>query len=133
MTPEPSKSAGDLLSEVLDNITGLFRSEVELARAEMMQSVTGASSALVAMAVSLGLVLTGLNAAAVGCVALIVAADHPVMPASFAVAAGFILLALIIFFAAKAKLSSVKLIPVRAKTNVQQDVAAVKEAYRDTH
>jgi uncharacterized membrane protein YqjE len=131
MTPAGSKTAGEMVSDILGNVSELLRSEVDLARAEIAQGVRGAATALVGMAVSLALAMTGLNLFGVGLVALIVAPEHPIFRAAMLVAAGFFVLALVIFLAAKSRLRTVQFLPVRTAVNVQRDAAAVKEAYRD--
>jgi len=131
MTPTGAKSAGEVVSDILGNISNLVRSEVDLARAEVAAGVKGAAAALVGMVVALALVMTGLNLLGAALVALILAPGQPVFWAILGVAGGFLVLALCLFLAAKARLKTVHFLPVRAAVNVQRDAATIKEAYRD--
>lgn len=132
MTPtDTPKSAGELMSDILGNVSNLVRNEADLARAEVGESISKARASLVAMAVALVLAIPGLNMLAVALVAVAVAAGLPPPWAAAAVGAGLILVALIIFSMARSSLNQIGFLPTRAARSLQRDVAAVKDSFND--
>jgi uncharacterized membrane protein YqjE len=128
---DPPKSAGEMMTDVVGHVSSLVRKEADLARAEIAESVTKAGASIAAMAVALVLAIVGLNVVATGLVTFVVLAGLPLHWATLVVGAGLLLIALAIFFSAKAALQQVNFVPTRAARNVQRDAAAIKDSFND--
>ncbi|WP_299673309.1 phage holin family protein [uncultured Roseobacter sp.] len=126
-----NKSAGHLLSDVMSNVGGLVRNEVDLARAEISENVTKAGVALGLIAGAAIIALVALNVLAAALVAALTDIGLEAGWSSLIVgtALGIIAFALISKGVNDLKLSS--LAPTRTVKNVQRDAAAVKDAYDD--
>ena len=125
------KSAGNLLTDAMANVSGLVRSEVDLARAEISENVTKAG---IAMGLIAGATIVALVALNVLSAALVAALTETGLDAGWSAlivgaALGIIAFVLINKGVNDLKLSS--LAPTRTVKNVQRDAAAVKEAYDD--
>lgn len=128
---DPPKSAGEMMTDVVGHVSSLVRKEADLARAEIAESVTKAGASIAAMAVALVLAIVGLNVVATALVTFVVLAGLPLHWATLVVGAGLLLIALAIFFSAKAALQQVNFVPTRAARNVQRDAAAIKDSFND--
>ncbi|MEJ6395977.1 phage holin family protein [Gymnodinialimonas sp. 2305UL16-5] len=132
MTDEmKNKSAGDLLSDALGNVSALVRSEVDLARAEISENVSKAGVAFGLIAGGAIVVLVALNVLAV---ALTAALTELGLDASWSALIVGIALAVIAYALIAKGLNDLKLFslaPTRTAKNVQRDATAVKEAYDD--
>lgn len=131
MASDTPKSAGEMMADILGNVSNLVRNETDLARAEIAASLKQAGASVATMALALVLAVTGLNVLAASIVALVVWAGVPPHWASAVVGAGFLLLALILFSSARAALNKIGFVPTRAARNVSRDVAAIKESFND--
>ncbi len=127
MAPDGPKSAGEMMSDILGNVSNLVRNETDLARAEIGASLKKAGASLGTMALAGVLAITGLNVLAGSLVMLVVWAGLPLHWATAVVGAGFLVLALILFFSAKSALTQIGFVPTRTARNVQRDVAAIKD------
>lgn len=129
--PNTNKSAANLLSDVLTNVSGLIRNEVDLARAEINENL---HRAVVALGLIAGAVVFALIALNVLTGALVVALTKAgITPGWAALIVGVVFGGIAFAMMAKGihdlKLSS--LAPTRTARNVQRDAAAVKDAYND--
>lgn len=126
-----SKSAGNLLTDAMSNVSGLVRSEVDLARAEISENITKAGVAIGLIAGAAIIALVALNVLAAALVAALTETGLDAGWSALIVGAvlGVIAFALINKGTNDLKLSS--LAPTRTVKNVQRDAAAVKEAYDD--
>ncbi len=129
--PNSTTSAAELLSQVLANVSGLVRSEVDLARAEINENLHRAFVALGLIAGALVFALIALN---VLTGALVVALSQAGIDPGWAalivgVVFGGVAFAMLMKGINDLKLSS--LAPTRTAKNVQRDARAVKEAYND--
>ncbi len=126
-----NKSAGGLLSDALGNISGLVRSEVDLARAEISENLTQAGVAIGLIAGAAIIALVSLNVLAA---ALVAALTELGLDGGWAALIVGVLLAGIAFALITKGVNDLKLsslAPTRTVKNVKRDAAAVKEAYDD--
>lgn len=128
---DSSKSAGEMMSAILGNVSNLVRNETDLARAEIGESLKKAGASLGSMAVALVLAITGLNVLAGALVAAVVWAGLPPPWAAAAVGLGFLVIAVVIFSSAKSALNQIGFVPTRAARSVSRDVAAIKDSLND--
>jgi len=131
MITDASKSTGELMSDILGNVSYLVRNEADLARAEIAESAKSATAALGVMAMALVLAIAGANLLAASLVSLAVRAGIDAQWATPAVGLGLLVLALIIFASAKSALHKVGFVPTRAARHVQRDAAAIKETFNE--
>ncbi|MFP4239358.1 MAG: phage holin family protein [Rhodosalinus sp.] len=129
-TPPPRPSIAALLLQALDEIRGLLRRELDLARAEADQSLRKAGAALGLLAAALVVALVSLNVLAAALVDAVAALGIDVGWAALIVGLG--LAAIAGAFAARAlrDLRAVRLMPERVAENLRQDARSVKEAAR---
>ncbi len=126
-----NKSAGGLLSDALGNISGLVRSEVDLARAEISENLTQAGVAIGLIAGAAIIALVALNVLAA---ALVAALTELGLDGGWAALIVGVLLAGIAFALITKGVNDLKLsslAPTRTMKNVKRDAAAVKDAYDD--
>ncbi len=132
MTPEASpKSVGEMMADILGNVSNLVRNEVDLARAEVGESFGKVTGAIVQIAVAVVLAITALNLLAAALVGFVVWAGVPAPWAPVIVGAVLLIVALIMVQSARSTLKNTDFIPNRAARNVRKDAAAVKDAYND--
>ncbi len=132
MTPADSpKSTGEMMSDILSNVSNLVRNEVDLARAEMAASLNKAVVAVASMAVALILAIAGLNVLAAALVALAIRAGLTPAWATVVVGLGLLIIAAAIFLSAKSALTQIGFVPTRAARGIGRDAATIKEAYND--
>lgn len=126
-----NKSAGNLLSDALSNVSGLVRSEVDLARAEISENVSKAGVAVGLIAGAAIIALVALNVLAAALVAALTEAGLDAGWAALIVGALLGILAYVLINKGINDLKLSSLAPTRTVKNVQRDAAAVKEAYDD--
>jgi len=132
MTPDAApKSVGEMMTDILGNVSNLVRNEVDLARAEVGASLQSVTGAIVQIAVATVLAITALNLLAAALVGFVVWVGVPPPWATVFVGAVLLILALITVQSARSTLKNIDFIPNRAARNVRKDVAAVKDAYND--
>lgn len=126
-----SKSTGNLVSDVLTNVSGMVRNEVDLARTEISENISRAG---VAVGLILGAIIVALVALNVLVGALVAAiAEAGLEPSLAALLLGVILTILAFLMIGKGvnDLKLTSLAPTRAAKNIKRDADAVKEAYND--
>ncbi|WP_108482828.1 phage holin family protein [Oceaniglobus ichthyenteri] len=126
-----NKSAGNLLSDAMTNVSALVRNEVDLARAEVSENLNRAGVAIGLIAGAAIIALVSLNVLAA---ALVAALTEAGLDAGWsALIVGVVLAAVAFVMIGKGvndlKLSS--LAPTRTVKNVKRDAEAVKDAYDD--
>ena len=126
-----NKSAGSLLSDVMTNVSGLVRSEVDLARAEGSANLNRAGVALGLIAGAAIIALVALNVLAGALVAALTEAGLDAGWSALIVGAALGLIAYVLMSRGLNDLKLTSLAPTRTVKNVQRDAAAVKEAYDD--
>ena len=126
-----NKSAGGILSDAMQNVSGLVRNEVDLARAEVSENVTRAGVALGMIAASAIVALVALNVLVAAVVAALAEAGLDAGWAALIVGALLGVLAYVLLNKGTNDLKLSSLAPTRTVKNVKRDAAAVKEAYDD--
>jgi len=125
------KSAGGILSDAMQNVSGLVRNEVDLARAEVSENVSRAGVALGMIAASAIVALVALNVLVAAVVAALTEAGLDAGWAALIVGALLGVLAYVLLNKGTNDLKLSSLAPTRTVKNVKRDAAAVKEAYDD--
>lgn len=129
--PTDNRSVGELLGDMVNQVTQLFRKELQLARAEMGEKVSDASGAIPGIA--------GGGALAFGGLILLLLAAAAGIARLFAIEAGWGmlivgLLAALIGYAlvrgGTAKLKATNLTPHRTAEQLSRDAQAAKEQVR---
>ena len=132
MTPAgDSRSAGEMMADIMGNVGNIVRNEVDLARAEMSGSLAKASAALGRMVAAMILAVVGATLLSQLIVGLIVEAGLPVLWAILAVGTLLLLIGFALLLSAKSILNQIGFVPTRVARSVQRDAAAMKEAYND--
>ena len=126
---DAQKASPSLITTALTQISTLVRKEVDLARAEVADNLTSATTAIGLIVAAVVIALTALNVLAAAVVAAL--NELGIEPGWSALIVGGTLGILGFVLATKGmndlKLSS--LAPTRTAKNVQRDAQAVKEAY----
>ena len=131
MITDPNKSAGGLLSDALTHVSSLVRSEVDLARAEMSESISSAGTAIISIAAGAIIALTALNVASVALVAALTEAGIPAGWAALLVGVVFAIVAYVLLKKGMNDLKLISLAPTRTAKNLKRDAKAIKEVYND--
>ena len=125
------KSAGNLLTDAMANVSGLVRSEVDLARAEISENVTKAGIAIGLIAGAAIIALVALNVLSAALVAALTETGLDAGWSALIVGAALGIIAFVLINKGVNDLKLSSLAPTRTVKNVQRDAAAVKEAYDD--
>ncbi|WP_306115539.1 MULTISPECIES: phage holin family protein [unclassified Roseovarius] len=125
------KTAGELLSDAMSNVSGLVRSEVDLARAEISENMNRAGMAVGLIAGAAIIALVALNVLAAALVAALTEAGLDAGWSALIVGAVLAVTAFGLMSKGLDDLKLSNLAPTRTVKNVQRDAAAVKEAYDD--
>lgn len=125
------RSTGEMMADILGNVSSLVRNETDLARAEIGESLSKAGASLGSMALALVLAINGLNLAAAALVALVVRAGLSPAWANVVVGAVFLVIAFALFATAKSAINQIGFVPTRTAQNVSRDVAAIKDTFND--
>lgn len=126
-----NKSAGDLLSDALSNVSSMVRNEVDLARAEVSENVSRAGVAIGLIAGAIVIALVALNVLAA---ALVAALTEAGLDAGWSALIVGVVLAVIAFILIGKGVNDLKLsslAPSRTVKNVKRDAEAVKDVYDD--
>lgn len=122
----PDKSPGALVSTLFSDFADLIRKEIALATGEFSHNLAEKAKGSVSMVVAGVLFLVALLTLVAGLVFLIASFGLAMHWSAFIVAGAIALIALIMFFAGKSKMSGDTL-PERSMAQVKQDVRVVKE------
>ena len=128
---QSSKTTGNLLSDALNNISGLVRSEVDLARAEISENLSRAIVAVGLIAGAAIIALVALNVLAAALVAGLTELGLDAGWAALIVGAVLGLLAYLLILKGINDLKLSSLAPTRTARNLRRDAAAVKDVYDD--
>lgn len=128
MEPKTNQSTTSLLGDVFENLTGLVRSEINLARAEADQNMRRAAMALGFLAAALVLFLTALNVLAAAIAAGLADLGFDAGWAALAVGVAIALIGWALMQKGLSDLKLSSLAPSRTAENVKRDAKAVKGA-----
>lgn len=119
-----------VLAGIVDSFSGLVKNEVDLARAEVTESVKTAAVAVGLIATAMVIAFVALNVLTGALVSLLVAAGlHPGW-AAVIIGGLYALVSGVMVSVALAQLRSVSLAPKRTVRNLTRDAEAVMEAAR---
>ncbi|MHA3980198.1 phage holin family protein [Halovulum sp. GXIMD14794] len=125
-----SASTAGLLSDLLGHVHGMVRNEVNLARAEISESVNRATGSAVMLIVAAVIGLTALDVLAGAAVAGLAEATELGAGWSALIVGGVLaLVALILVLRGRSNLKFSNLAPKRTVRNVRRDANTVKEIY----
>jgi len=126
--PDEARSTADLISQAFQQLGGLVRGEISLARAELQDGLQTAVAGLAMMAAALVMVITGLNVLAAAIVAGL--AEMGLKPGWAALVVGllFLVAAAILASIGKKSLDPAILAPNRTARNMRRDAETIKEA-----
>jgi uncharacterized membrane protein YqjE len=119
---EPSQSVGEILSEVVSDVTRLFRQEVELAKAELRQEATkaGRAGGMLAAAAIAALLTTVMVSLALA--ALLADVMHPAA-AALIVGLLWAIAGAVLYRTGRERLRTVSPIPRQTVETVKEDAA----------
>ncbi|MEL6518314.1 MAG: phage holin family protein [Pseudomonadota bacterium] len=122
------KETPALLVTAFRQFTRLMQDEVALAKAEISRNLSRAGVGLALIGVAALMALTALDVLAAALVGYLAATDMSVGTAALVVGGALLLIALILLFVGKSRLTADAIAPDRAFENVKTDIHAVKEA-----
>ena len=121
------KSNPGLLSQLIDDVSGLVRTEMSLVKAEVSQSVSDAKTGLGSMAMGLAVLIPGVFLLVVALV-LIIAAFTGLEAWSSTLLVGVVvtIIGFVLLANAKAKLSAENMMPTRTQASMKKDANLVE-------
>lgn len=124
-------SAARLISQTLAHLMAILRGEIALAKAEAREAAAliGAATGMIVLAAVLAVV--ALNTLVEAVIIGLVQAGMSELAATVVVGAVLLILALILFFVARARFQAVSRSPRRVASNLRRDAAAVKGGTTD--
>lgn len=125
---EQPKSLGSLMSDAFGHISSILRKEIDLARAEISQSLGKAGIALGLVLGGTVLALVALNVLAAAAVEWVISAGIAAGFAALIVGGAVLLVAIILLAVGVGQLKKASLAPKRVADNVRKDAAALKGA-----
>ena len=127
MTSEVKSNAG-LLSQLVEDVSGLVRTEMSLAKAEVNQSVSDAKTGVSSMAMGLAVLIPGVFLLVVALV-LIIEAFTGLEAWSSTLLVGIVVTVIgaVLLTTAKAKLSAENMMPTRTQASMQKDANLVEK------
>lgn len=120
-------STRNMVSDVMARISGLMRGEVDLARAEMNENLSGAAVALGMIVGAVVIALTALNVLSAALVAALTEIGIPAHWSALGVGVGFAIIAFALLQKGRADLKLSSLAPTRTTENLKRDAGVVKE------
>lgn len=122
------RPVGGLLTDLISQVTALFRTEVNLLKSEMKDKFRAVSGALVTVAIGAALLVAAVIALVQAAVAGMVAAGMTVWLASLIVGAALGVIGFTLITGGAKKMSLSEMTPDRTVRQVGKDVTLVKEA-----
>jgi len=128
--PQYGRSFPQLFTDVVNQVTGLFRTEMQLARTEMSEKVGQAVGAMVMVMVGAVLIIPALVVLLQALVAALV--DSGIAPpwAALMVGGGALIIGLVLALVGINRLKAENLAPSRTVEQLQRDSAVAKEQLR---
>ncbi len=128
MSHHDPRQAPGLLVDSLRHFSRLMQAEVNLAKAEISRNVSRAAVGVAFLAVAALLAIIALNVLVGALVAYLAATSLSAGTAALLVGGAILVVAVILVFVGKSRLTASALEPTRTMHNLQRDVAAVKGA-----
>jgi hypothetical protein len=126
LSADQERSVGDLLAGVTSDLATLFRQEIQLARAETMQTVSHMTQSLVWM-VAGGLVAYAGFIGLLIAVMVGLATFMPLWLSALIVGAVVIVVGVVLIQSGRSQLQQLSVVPERTIASIQEDAALVKE------
>lgn len=127
----PSRTTGEMMNDILGNVSSQVRNEADLARAEIAESMGKATASLGTMVLAFALGIVGLNVLAPLLVGLLVMAGLDPVWAAAAVGVGLIVVAAILFYSARSAFNQIGFMPTRTARNIERDAAVLRDTFHD--
>ncbi|ASP18774.1 putative Actinobacterial holin-X, holin superfamily III [Antarctobacter heliothermus] len=124
------RDAPRLLSEVALRVTSLAQSEFRLAKAEMAQSLSHASTGIAFFGAAAVLAIVGLNVLASGVVVWLAAQGLTAVQAAGAAGGALLVVAIGLVWAGRRRVNAKKLTPKRSLNNMKRDLETLRETRR---
>lgn len=124
-----TRSTASLFSEALAQVSGLFRKEIDLVKAEISENVSRAALAVGLIAGGLVFILVALNILSAALVAGLTELGIQPGWAAMIVGVVYLLIAIILVRKGTTELKAVSLAPMRAADSVRRDAQALKETF----
>lgn len=121
-----TREPGALISDLLGDFNELVQKEIALAKGEIQENLSNKISGAVWIAIGGVILLLGAIVALAGLVLFVGTFGIPLHWSAFAVAAGVIVIGLIVAMSGKSKLEG-DLMPTRSIRQVGEDIKTVKE------
>ena len=121
------KDTPSLLVTTLKQFARLIEDEVALAKAEVSRNVSRAGAGLAMIGIGAILALTALDVLAAALVAWLATTGLSAGLSALIVGGGVLLIAIILAFVGKSRLSADALAPSKTSRNVRSDIRAMKE------
>ena len=121
---------GDVIADLMTQVTRLFRKEIELARTEVSENVSSAISGLVMIVAGAVLLIPALVILLQGAVSLLIDLDIEPHWAALIVGGATLLVGIILAWIGIGKLKADKLLPKRTMEQLQRDAAVAKDQVR---
>lgn len=121
------KDTPSLLVTALKQFARLIEDEVALAKAEVSRNVSRAGAGLAMIGIGAILALTALDVLAAALVAWLATTELSAGLSALIVGGGLLLIAIILAFIGKSRLSADALAPSKTSRNVRSDIRAMKE------
>jgi len=121
------RPVGGLLTDLVSQMTALFRTEITLLKAEMKDNVRSLSGALVSVAFGAALLMAALVVLVQAVVAAMVVAGMSAWLASLIVGAALGVIGALVLKGGADKLSLSEMTPERTVRQMEKDVSLVKE------
>ncbi|WP_299046449.1 phage holin family protein [uncultured Tateyamaria sp.] len=122
------KDTPSLMVKAFRQLSQLMQDEVTLAKAELSRNLSRAGAGLALIGVAAILALTALDVLAGALVAYLATTEMSVGTAALIVGGGCLVVALVLAFVGKSRLTADALSPDRTMHNLSQDLDAMKEA-----
>lgn len=130
MSDPDAKSAVSLLGDLLQQVTDLFRKELQLLRAELAEKMDQVGVALGLMVAGLVFALTAINVLAAALVAAAAALGIPEGLAALLVGVVIAVGAYLLIQQGLAKLKAARLKPERTLRSLRKDAATIEETMK---
>ena len=126
LTSDPKSTSG-LLSQLIEDVSGLVRTEMSLAKAEVSQSVSDVKTGLSSMATGLAVLIPGVALLVVALVLIIEAfTGLEAWSSTLLVGVTVTVIGAVLLSTAKSKLSAENMLPSRTQASVQKDADLVE-------
>jgi hypothetical protein len=130
MSHQTNRAFSDVVADLINQVTRLFRKEFELARTEVSENVSSAIGGLVMIIAGAVLLIPALVILLQGGVSALIERGFAAHWAALMVGGGALLIGIILAMIGMGRLKADKLVPHRTIEQLQRDAAVAKEQVR---